>query len=398
MPDEILHDALAARSERELEANAQALFSLRDHERVVVRATTQAVAHAWSQGWQPRDLARAAERTPYVAGGWMASAIVIQAREYLHGPFVDPGWRAQVEELAPVDDGADPVAHLGGCSVVDLTSILRCLRWLVRLPSMPRTVTPPDQWSSSSPPHLVTGPDDAVVAKVRALLAKAESTDYPAEADALTAKAQELIARHAIDRLLLEPTPERAPTSINVHVDEPYARAKALLLAGVAHANGCRTVTNLQWGITTVFGYARDLATVQLLHASLLVQATRAVDAAGRGAPVGHRTRGRAFRRSFLLGFASEVAGRLRATVDAETAQADATAGGSLLPVLARRDRAVDAALQQAYPRLGRGRRTTVGDGAGFAAGQVAGRTADLSLDPEVAPHLGEAPVRGCPP
>jgi hypothetical protein len=39
---------------------------------------------------------------------------------------------------------------------------------------------------------------------VRALLAKAESTTYPEEADALTAKAQELMARHSIDRAMLD--------------------------------------------------------------------------------------------------------------------------------------------------------------------------------------------------
>ena len=39
--------------------------------------------------------------------------------------------------------------------------------------------------------------------RVRALLAKAESTTFPAEAEALTGKAQELIARHSIDEALL---------------------------------------------------------------------------------------------------------------------------------------------------------------------------------------------------
>jgi hypothetical protein len=275
-------------------------------------------------------------------------------------------------------------------SLASLVSMMRRLRWLSSLPSMPRIVTPPDEWSSPPPPHLavVADADDAVVAKVRALLAKAESTEYPAEADALTAKAQELIARHAIDRLLLESSPRGEPTCVHVHVDEPYARVKAMLLAGVAHATGCTTVTNAQWGLTTVFGFADDLATVELLHASLLVQAMRAVDAAGRGAPVGHRTRGRMFRRAFLLGFAGEVSARLRSTVDAQTAEADAGSGGSLVPVLARRDEAVDAAVRRAFPHLARGRRTQVRDGAGFAAGRAAGKLADLGLDPDVAPSL----------
>ena len=48
------------------------------------------------------------------------------------------------------------------------------------------------------------GIDHRVLTRVRALLRKAESTDFPAEAEALTAKAQELIARHAVDALLLD--------------------------------------------------------------------------------------------------------------------------------------------------------------------------------------------------
>ena len=38
-------------------------------------------------------------------------------------------------------------------------------------------------------------PDEKVLGRVRALLAKAESTTFPEEAEALTAKAQELMAR-----------------------------------------------------------------------------------------------------------------------------------------------------------------------------------------------------------
>ena len=44
----------------------------------------------------------------------------------------------------------------------------------------------------------------AVLTKVRKLLAKAESTDNPNEADAFAAKAAELIAHHRIDAARLE--------------------------------------------------------------------------------------------------------------------------------------------------------------------------------------------------
>ncbi|MDP9441581.1 MAG: DUF2786 domain-containing protein, partial [Actinomycetota bacterium] len=41
--------------------------------------------------------------------------------------------------------------------------------------------------------------DDRILSRVRALLAKAESTEFAPEAEAFTEKAQELMARYAID-------------------------------------------------------------------------------------------------------------------------------------------------------------------------------------------------------
>ena len=58
---------------------------------------------------------------------------------------------------------------------------------------------------SDIPVEVGTGADEArLYDKVRALLRKAESTSFPAEAEALTAKAQDLLARYALDRALLD--------------------------------------------------------------------------------------------------------------------------------------------------------------------------------------------------
>ena len=59
------------------------------------------------------------------------------------------------------------------------------------------------------------------------MLAKAESTTFPDEAEALTAKAQELMDRHAIDRAMLaasSPGHTSTPEGRQVPVDAPYAR------------------------------------------------------------------------------------------------------------------------------------------------------------------------------
>jgi len=62
----------------------------------------------------------------------------------------------------------------------------------------------------------VEGPEPNLLERVRKLLAKAEDDSVtPAEAEALTAKAAELMARYGIDRALLaaaRPRPTGPPT------------------------------------------------------------------------------------------------------------------------------------------------------------------------------------------
>src|SRR6476646_1454927 len=96
--------------------------------------------------------------------------------------------------------------------------------------------------------------------RVRALLSKAESTTFPEEADALTAKAQELMARHAIDQAMVDAGGTGAggrtglPTSRRIWIDNPYADGKSLLFNHVAVANRCRAVFFRSLGFMTVIG------------------------------------------------------------------------------------------------------------------------------------------------
>ena len=106
---------------------------------------------------------------------------------------------------------------------------------------------------SPSPPSSPTSATDpatggAWLGRVQALLAKAERTDFPEEAEALLAKAQDLMARHAISEAMVQAARARdggsgeSVTSLRVVVDAPYAGAKRTLLGAVAAANGCRTI------------------------------------------------------------------------------------------------------------------------------------------------------------
>lgn len=220
-------------------------------------------------------------------------------------------------------------------------------------------------------------PDPGVLHKVRSLLAKAESTSYPEEAEALTAKAQQLTDRHAIDRAVLaagSPATER-PEGRAVVVEAPYARPKFQLLSVLATANRCRSVLDTGTGIATVVGFPDDRATVELLYTSLLVQATRAMLHAGDSP----RTRSRAYRQAFLLAYAARIGSRLREAAAATEAEAAARHGEGLLPVLAERRDAVDQRVAEEFPQLRR-MRITASDPAGFAAGHAAAERARLGV------------------
>jgi hypothetical protein len=229
--------------------------------------------------------------------------------------------------------------------------------------------------------------NSSVLHKVRALLAKAEATQFDAEAEAFTAKAQELIARYRIDDALLiahEGHDPGAPLARRVHVEDPYVTAKMVLLSQVAHANDCRSVWPKPLRYVEVFGFANDIEAVEALFTSLLVQATAALQLAGSKQDGFGRTRTAAFRRAFLMAFALRIGQRLRATVDATVDAAMAESGRELVPILSARAAATDALARASYPST-RPIRPTVTDAEGWHAGSIFADQADLSIRPKVA-------------
>src|SRR6185369_8286775 len=120
-----------------------------------------------------------------------------------------------------------------------------------------------------------------ILDKVRKLLAKAEDPACtPAEAEAFTAKAAELIAKYGVDAALLaESDPQRDPVGDRViDIPAPYATEKCTLLSEVATELRCRAVRRLRRGSAGkefsmhLFGHAADLERVEVLFTSLLVQ------------------------------------------------------------------------------------------------------------------------------
>jgi hypothetical protein len=219
--------------------------------------------------------------------------------------------------------------------------------------------------------------DARVLDRVRGLLAKAESTEFPAEAEALTAKAQELMARHAIDALLVEPArPAGGPADLRIDLPAPYAKAKFHLLAAVGGANRCRVVGAADFSWARVVGYPADVEAVEILFTSLLVQATTAMLAEGTHRDAWGRSRTRSFRSAFLVAYAFRIGERLR-EVDREATATAAAEHPTLLPVLASREEAIDRFIDETFGRL-RSTRVSVSNGEGFAAGVSAADAADL--------------------
>ena len=224
--------------------------------------------------------------------------------------------------------------------------------------------------------ELTTGADTGgVLHKVRSLLAKAESTTFPDEAEALTAKAQELMDRHAIDRAMVAAASGvgSRPEGRDVAIDAPYAREKYLLLAAVARANRSRAIFAQHDGVATVVGFSEDQETIELLFTSLLLQATSTMLANG-DRPA---TRTRRYRQSFLVAFATRIGERLSQADATVVAEADRAHGGGVLPVLADREDAVEAHLAREFPDL-QSRRVVVRDRVGWGHGTAAADQADL--------------------
>ncbi|MFB7656915.1 MULTISPECIES: DUF2786 domain-containing protein [unclassified Streptomyces] len=325
------------------------------------------VATAWRRGWQPADLVRVVRRELGDVHVRLVAALI--RAQAPHDRPRGPRWAAQLDG---VPDGTAPprtdrFSHA--------TAVLELYRLLLRLP----TLEPLDAGETGRP-RRENRPESRALARIRALLAKAEATGYPEEAEALSGKAQELMARHSVDEALLSvhaPSPD-APGACRIGVEAPYERAKAVLLDAVADANHCRAVWNEPLGFSTVVGFEADLEAVELLYTSLLVQAEAAMTKAEAAQRAGGRKRTKTFRQSFLAAYAHRAGTRLRAAAEAVTAEAGSAGDVDLLPVLASREVAVTDRLERMFPETTTTRLRGAGDAAGWTEGTRAADHAEV--------------------
>lgn len=188
-------------------------------------AVTPMLRSAWEAGWTPLDVVELARRRlPPPAVEHLGREIVDESRRYA-AAMVHPRWRAAVDTIA----AAVPLR-----GAADLVTVLQTLRLLSTLPVLERLLPLPGECR-----HRVAAPvgevDQKALGRVRALLAKAESTEFPEEAEALSAKAQELMSRYSLHQAVLDHDRGRAPAVSGRRLWRPLRRRQGPARPGGRH-------------------------------------------------------------------------------------------------------------------------------------------------------------------
>jgi hypothetical protein len=346
------------------------------------------VRGAWERGWAPADVVQhSRRRLDPAAEPLLLAAISAEHRNYAP-TSIDPRWLGHLSDLGVPQPFAElrltswaAAARVG--RYLALHHALALAGFLQTLPVLARLYPLPGTTVRQAQP--VVPADGKMLARIRALLAKAEATEFPDEAEALSGKAQELMAKFSLDSALVEAEVQIPDDSAGrrLWVDTPYVSAKAQLVGAVAAANRCRTVVIDDLAVVTVVGAEVDLQHTEILSTSLLVQANRAMLAAGKHIGQGGESRTRSFRQSFLMAYAQRIGERLEQTAAATQAAVTSEDAGRLLPVLAKREEQVDALFAQLFPNTTI-RRTRITNGAGWHAGLSAADQARLDARRQV--------------
>ncbi|MBY4130864.1 DUF2786 domain-containing protein [Rhodococcus fascians] len=354
------------------------------HDRAA-RILDDALDTAFENGWQPAELVHVTRQSAGGDGAMvMIEAIGSHAARSSADNLAPDSWRDQLSELEANSAGgatADRLRRWRSCnrrsstqSWYTLLLVLGCATWLLPIETL---LPPPTRWTSRTTSAGPRQPADSkMLGRIRGLLAKAESTQFPAEAEALSAKAQDLMTRYAIDSALLDAGNPRSViddvSSRRIMVSNPYSKTKLLLLHSVCKANGARTVWKKKYLLATVIGLPVDLDLCELLYTSLLVQSARALDEVGKS----ETSRTRSFRHAFLIAYAHRIGERLQDARTRATAAATQHHGSGLVPILAKRSDAVDRVYAARYPST-----KTVTFGSNNAQGWLAGRAAAERAD-----------------
>lgn len=217
--------------------------------------------------------------------------------------------------------------------------------------------------------------DEKMTDRIRKLFAKAESTTSPHEAEALMARAYELLAKYGIEETIARSGAGTNSSEIGTweyRATGSYKYDQVLLVGAVSDALHCTAVRLGDRDLIRVFGARRHLDRVEML-AGMLVGYMLAT--AGRAKnPHPHRESTVTYRKSVMIGFTLEVARRLKAAERSAAAESgdEPGVGVVLLSDARRAERAMQDALGEVTTDSGPRR---------SSAGVDAGRSAAASVD-----------------
>lgn len=231
---------------------------------------------------------------------------------------------------------------------------------------------------------------DKFIDQIMKILAKAEGTDNPDEAETFFAAATRLMEKHSINDAMLQAAGKAQQDEIGfitIEFGSTYWAAWKSSSAAIGFAFGfkCLVMQNSKNGSMRWFGWKRDLANAELIWASLLIQAERASrnflesyqSPSYLSTSEKREDRFKA-KRSFITGFGTQVARRIeeqRKLTKNEAVESDGS--GDLLPVLVSREKQLDDYFDE-IPTQALRRTRLSHNSRGYGAGMDAGDRADI--------------------
>ena len=219
--------------------------------------------------------------------------------------------------------------------------------------------------------------NEAMMNKIRALLAKAESTDYAEEASTYLDKATELMAQYRIDEATLIASGEAAadPIEKRTLTVTGYRACKDTLIVHVVQAFNSHVIrlNNKTYGLV---GSKSDLDMAVALFTSLELQLDRELFAR-TGYDTGST---RSLRANFAKGWVSTVGKRVTDRYAEQAEEAESTASTGTALVLRDRNAEVEDKFTEWYNRKPRYRSSSqrVTNGSSYREGKYAGLSADV--------------------